>query len=88
MNLKANHKTYYVYLVQCSDNTYYCGYTTNLERRINEHNNSKRGSKYTSNKRPVILKYFESFSSLSLALKREYEIKQLNRKAKEGLFAS
>ena len=76
---------YYVYLVECSDNTYYCGYTINLERRINEHNDSIKGAKYTSGRRPVTLKYYEAYENLSEALKREHEIKQLPRKEKEKL---
>ena len=76
---------YYVYLVECSDNTYYCGYTINLERRINEHNDSIKGAKYTSGRRPVTLKYYEKYENLSEALKREHEIKQLPRKEKEKL---
>ena len=76
---------YYVYLVECSDNTYYCGYTINLERRIDEHNDSIKGAKYTSGRRPVTLKYYEACENLSEALKREHEIKQLPRKEKEKL---
>ncbi len=76
---------YYVYLVECSDNTYYCGYTINLERRIDEHNDSIKGAKYTSGRRPVTLKYYEKYENLSEALKREHEIKQLPRKEKEKL---
>lgn len=76
---------YYVYLVECSDTTYYCGYTTNLERRINEHNDSIKGAKYTSGRKPVTLKYYEEYENLSGALKREYEIKQLTREEKGKL---
>jgi len=76
---------YYVYLVECSDNTYYCGYTTDLERRTNEHNNSTKGAKYTSGRKPVTLKYYEEYENLSGALKREYEIKQLTREEKGKL---
>lgn len=78
---------YYVYLLKCSDNTYYCGYTNNLEKRINNHNTSKSGAKYTKYRRPVILKYFETFENLSDALKREYRIKKLTREQKEKLIS-
>jgi putative endonuclease len=77
--------TYFVYLVQCSDNSLYCGYTTDLQKRINNHNFSKQGAKYTASRRPVILKYYESFLTLSEALKREYALKKLSHTEKEML---
>jgi putative endonuclease len=77
--------TYYVYLLQCSDKSFYCGYTNNLERRIKQHNNSEKGAKYTRAKRPNTLKYFEKFSTLREALKREYKIKQLTHLEKKLL---
>ena len=78
---------YYIYIVQCSDKTYYSGYTKNLKRRVDEHNNSKKGAKYTSARRPVKLVYSEEFDSLSDALKREYEIKSMTREEKRDLFS-
>ena len=81
-------KKYYVYIVECADGTLYTGYTTSIERRINEHNYSTKSAKYTRSRRPVKLKYFESFSTVSLALKREYAIKKLSRKKKEELITS
>lgn len=74
----------YVYIVECSDHSYYTGWTTNLERRIKAHNQGN-GAKYTRARRPVKLIYFEEFSNKNLALKREYAIKQLTRKQKELL---
>ena len=71
----------FVYIVKCSDNTLYTGYTTELKRRIKEHNNGQ-GAKYTRGRTPVELVYYEKTQSKSLAMKREYEIKQLNRKEK------
>jgi len=79
---------YYVYILRCSDNTLYCGKTTDLERRLGEHNESKKGAKYTSGRRPVELVYTEKLGSLSKALKREFEIKKLNRKQKLKLISS
>jgi putative endonuclease len=76
---------YYVYLLKCSDDTYYCGYTTDIEKRVNAHNQGKTGAKYTKNRRPVKLKYFEKYLSLSDALKREHAIKKLTRKEKAAL---
>lgn len=75
----------YVYIVECSDNTYYTGWTNNLESRIEAHNNGT-GAKYTKARRPVVLKYFEQFNTKSEAMKREYQIKQLTRKEKVDLF--
>ena len=76
---------YSVYIVECSDGTYYCGYAKDLERRIAEHNLSKKGAKYTFSRRPVVLKYSEKFDTLSAALKREYQIKKLSRLEKGKL---
>ena len=79
---------YYVYIVECSNGTYYCGYTNNLDSRIHEHNYSKTGAKYTRSHRPVKLLYSEELESKSEAMKREIEIKKLNRKEKEILILS
>lgn len=77
-------KINYVYIIECKDNTYYTGWTTNLERRIKAHNNGN-GAKYTKARRPVKLIYYEEFPDKKQALKREYAIKQLTRKQKELL---
>ncbi|MDA8639646.1 GIY-YIG nuclease family protein [Flavobacteriaceae bacterium] len=73
---------WWVYLVICSDGSLYTGITTNVERRISEHNTSKKGAKYTRNKRPVRLVYSEAQSDRSTASKREYFIKKLSREEK------
>lgn len=75
---------HFVYLVKCKDNTFYCGYTNDLEKRIRVHNLGK-GSKYTRGRLPVKLIYVEECSSKSNALKKEYKIKQLSRYEKEDL---
>jgi len=67
---------YYVYIVQCADSTLYTGISTELERRIKEHNGSTKGAKYTRVRRPVELVYSESHPDRSAASKREYEIKK------------
>lgn len=77
--------TYYVYILRCSDNTYYTGCTNNLDRRINQHNNSKKGAKYTKLRRPVELAYMEEHITLLDARRREIEIKSWKRKLKEVL---
>ncbi len=76
---------YYVYILECADKTLYIGLTTDIERRVEEHNTSDKGAKYTKNRRPVIFKYSETFKTRSEALKREYEMKQLTRVQKLAL---
>ena len=76
---------WYVYIVLCSDKTFYTGVTNNLERRIKEHNGSKLGSKYTRARRPVIPMYQKKFKNRSLAQKEECRIKNLDRKEKEKI---
>ncbi len=67
---------YYVYIVQCADSTLYTGIATELKRRINEHNSSDKGAKYTRIRRPVTLVYSEEHPDRSSASKREYNIKK------------
>lgn len=67
---------YFVYIVKCADDTFYTGIATELERRIEEHNNSDKGAKYTRVRRPVRLVYSEEYPDRSSASKREYEIKK------------
>lgn len=78
--------SYFVYILECADKTLYAGYTNNLDRRLYNHNNSKTGAHYTKIRRPVVLKYSESFETKSEALKREYVLKQLSRAEKLNLF--
>ncbi len=78
---------YYVYLVECSDHTFYIGFTTDVQKRIYAHNMSNTGAKYTKTRRPVTLRYTESFETKSEALKREYALKQLTRAQKEALIS-
>jgi putative endonuclease len=73
---------YFVYILKCSDDTLYTGITTDIKRRVEEHNNSDKGAKYTKVRRPVTLVYSEELENRSVASKREYEIKQLKRQEK------
>ena len=75
----------YAYIVKCSDSTYYTGWTNNLDKRIQAHNEGK-GAKYTKGRRPVTLVYYEVFEQKEAAMRREWEIKRLTRKQKEQLF--
>jgi len=73
---------YFVYILQCADNSLYTGITTDLERRVSEHNLSKLGAKYTKARRPVKLVYSKEFADRSGALIEEAKIKKLRREEK------
>ena len=78
--------SYYLYILECSDKTFYTGITTDLERRVDEHNGSNKGAKYTRARRPVKLLYSEKYETRSEASKREYFIKKkMTRKEKVAL---
>jgi len=76
---------YFIYILQCSDNSLYTGITTDLDRRIKEHNDSKLGAKYTKIRRPVKLVYSKEFIDRSEASKEEARIKKLSRQQKIDL---
>lgn len=73
--------SYFVYILECSDTTLYTGYTDNVEKRLKTHNEWK-WAKYTRGRTPVKLVYSEGFQTKSEAMKREIEIKKMNRKEK------
>jgi len=75
-------KLWYMYVVTCSDGTLYAGVTTDIERRIREHNTSKRGAKYTRSRRPVELICSIECDNRSSAQKEEYAFKKLSRAEK------
>mgnify|MGYP001241447197 CR=1 FL=1 len=75
-----------VYILECADKTYYIGSTSDVERRLVEHNTSKRGAHYTKIRRPVVLKYSEPAQTLSSARVREAQLKKLKREDKERLW--
>ena len=75
---------HYVYVLECADGSLYTGYTTDLERRVTEHD-AGEGAKYTRGRTPVELVHAESFDSRSAAMRREYEVKELSRAGKERL---
>jgi putative endonuclease len=78
---------HHVYVLSCADGTFYTGYTTDVQRRVAEHN-AGEGAKYTRGRTPVEVVHTESFETRSAALSREYEIKQLSRTDKEHLVES
>jgi len=72
----------FTYILQCSDKTFYSGWTLDLERRVTEHNSADSKTKYTRNRQPVKLVYSEEFDTRAKAAKRESQIKDLKRKDK------
>jgi putative endonuclease len=81
---------WFVYILRCSDDSLYTGITTELDRRVAEHNDKHKnlGARYTRARQPVTLIYHETFESRSLASKREAGIKRLTRRQKQLLIAS
>ena len=73
---------YYVYILFCADKTMYTGITTDLERRVAEHNSSPKGAKYTKGRRPVKVIYTAKLPDKSSALREEIRIKKMTRKEK------
>ena len=71
----------YCYILECADGTFYTGWTTDPQRRVNQHNKG-RGAKYTSTRRPVKLVYLETLSTRTEAMKRELAIKKMKREQK------
>ena len=78
---------HHVYVLSCADGTYYTGYTTDVDRRVAEHD-AGEGAKYTRGRTPVDLVHVEDYESRSAAMSREAEIKQLSRAEKEALVGS
>lgn len=74
----------YCYIVECSDGTYYTGWTTDPERRVRQHNLG-RGAKYTKQRRPVLLVYIEPQPDRSTAMRREHSIKAYSHLKKKEL---
>lgn len=83
--MDASGSPYTLYLLRCSDGTLYTGITLDLQRRIDEHNTSGKGAKYTRSRRPCVMVYHELLDSKSSALKREIAIKKMSRTQKEAL---
>lgn len=84
MTHNRDESMWYVYLLRCSDDSLYCGITTDLDRRVEEHNRGE-GAKYTRGRTPVELVYHETAEDRGAAAQREYEIKQMDRSGKEKL---
>lgn len=76
----------YVYIIKCSDDSLYTGWTNNLEKRFKKHQEGK-GAKYTRGRGPLELVYFEEYETKVQAMKREYEIKKMSREKKIKLIS-
>ena len=86
--MRTQTRKWCVYMVSCSDNSLYTGITTDIERRMQQHNSDKGGARYTRSRRPVTLTYLEYTDSRSKAAKREYHIKQLSVEQKRSLIVA
>lgn len=76
---------YYLYILQCADGTFYTGITTELARRVREHNQAAHGAKYTAARRPVRLVFSRSFANRSRAARAEVRLKRLSRTEKKSV---
>ena len=82
---KISMKYYYVYILKCSDGSYYTGVTNNVDKRVEEHNSDNSITSYTFKKRPVVLVYCQHFNDINQAIELEKQIKGWTRKKKEAL---
>ena len=86
--MKAADGRWHVYILECADGTLYTGSTNDVTRRVQEHNASPLGAKYTHARRPVTLRYASAHESRSASLKEEARIKALTRSGKTELLGS
>jgi len=85
-NFELTRMPFFIYLLECADKTFYCGWTNDLKKRVEAHDAGK-ASRYTRARLPVKLVYSEKAKSKGAALKREAEIKRLSRDKKAALVA-
>ena len=81
----ASSSSWYLYLVRRADGALYTGITTDIERRVDEHRNSKRGARALRSRGPLQLAYHPAIDGRSLASRAEFRVKSLDRSAKEAL---
>ncbi|NER17393.1 GIY-YIG nuclease family protein [Spongiivirga citrea] len=81
-------KIYYVYILLCSDETYYTGITSNLNKRLFEHNSGENADSYTYHRRPIELVYYCEFTEVGFAIDTEKQIKKWSKAKKEALINS
>ena len=80
-------KLSYVYILNCADDSYYTGVTTNLEKRVIEHATAKYPESYTAKRLPVELVFYTEFTDIFVAIAKEKQIKNWSRAKKEALIA-
>jgi putative endonuclease len=78
-------KIYYIYILKCSDDTYYTGFTSNRSKRFEEHQAGKHRDSYTFKRRPVNLEFYAEFTIASIAIETEKQIKKWSKAKKEAL---
>ena len=78
-------KIYYVYILKCSDNTYYTGVTSNLDNRLIEHQSGKHKDSYTFSRRPVKLMFYAEFTNIEIAITTEKQIKKWSKAKKKAI---
>ena len=78
-------KVYYVYILKCSDETYYTGFTSNLNKRLLEHNTGLHKESYTFSRRPLVLEFYAEFTNVQIAIETEKQIKKWSRAKKQAL---
>ncbi|WAC11383.1 GIY-YIG nuclease family protein [Dyadobacter pollutisoli] len=78
-------RIYYVYILKCSDDSYYTGVTNNLERRFTEHTSGIHPTAYTHSRRPLQLIFYRSFKYINDAIAFEKQVKKWSRKKKEAI---
>jgi len=79
---------YYVYILKCSDNNFYTGVTSDLDRRLSEHHSGHHKNSYTYKRRPLSLNFYTSFTEINCAIAFEKKIKKWSRAKKEALINS
>ena len=83
--MQLDEKAWFLYVLRCADGTFYTGVTTDITRRLDEHNTKKCGAKYTKTRRPVELVFWLDFGNRSRAQKAEYKFKKLTHAQKEKI---
>ena len=78
-------RVYYVYILKCAENTYYTGFTSNLENRIEQHQQGKYKDSYTFKRKPIELVFYWEFSSVEMAIETEKQLKKWSKAKKEAL---
>ena len=75
----------YLYILKCSDNTYYTGVTSNLYKRVEEHESGKHNNSYTYKRRPVALVFYAEFTDITIGIAKEKQVKKWSKAKKEAL---